>query len=84
MNLRKVTNLELTVKDENGDLLADSHNIFNIWKNYFCHIWNAHDINNVKHTEMYTAEPFVPEPSSFKLEIAFEKLKRYHQALIKF
>jgi predicted NACHT family NTPase len=23
------------VKDENGDLLADSHNFFNRWKNYF-------------------------------------------------
>jgi hypothetical protein len=23
------------VKDENGDLLADSHNILNGWKNYF-------------------------------------------------
>jgi hypothetical protein len=23
------------LKDENGDLLADSHNIFNRWKNYF-------------------------------------------------
>jgi hypothetical protein len=22
-------------KDENGDLLADSHNILNMWKNYF-------------------------------------------------
>jgi hypothetical protein len=23
------------VKDKNGDLLADSHNILNMWKNYF-------------------------------------------------
>jgi hypothetical protein len=23
------------VKDENGNLLADSHNILNRWKNYF-------------------------------------------------
>ncbi|PNF33805.1 hypothetical protein B7P43_G10012 [Cryptotermes secundus] len=26
------------VKDENGDLLADSHNILNRWKNYFSHL----------------------------------------------
>jgi hypothetical protein len=25
----------ILVKDENGDLLADSHNILNRWKNYF-------------------------------------------------
>jgi hypothetical protein len=24
------------VKDENGDLLADSHNISNVWKKCFC------------------------------------------------
>jgi hypothetical protein len=27
------------VKVENGDLLADSHNILNRWKNYFCSYW---------------------------------------------
>jgi hypothetical protein len=24
------------VKEENGDMLADSHSILNRWKNYFC------------------------------------------------
>jgi hypothetical protein len=27
------------VKDENGDLLAHSHNILNRWKNYFSQLW---------------------------------------------
>jgi hypothetical protein len=31
------------VKDENGDLLTDSHNILNRWKNY----WNVHNIRGV-------------------------------------
>jgi len=39
MNLKndyqRRTNL---VKDENADLLAYSHNIFNKWKNYFCRL----------------------------------------------
>jgi hypothetical protein len=30
------------VKDENGDLLADSHNILNRWKNYFSQLLNVH------------------------------------------
>jgi hypothetical protein len=30
------------VKDENGDLLADSHNVLNIWKNYFTQLLNVH------------------------------------------
>jgi hypothetical protein len=65
------------VKEENGDLLADSHSILNRWKNYFCQLLNVHGVNAVKQTEIHTAEPLVPEPSSFEVEIAIEKLKRY-------
>jgi hypothetical protein len=32
-------------KDENGDLLADSHNILNRWKNYFCQLLNVYGVN---------------------------------------
>jgi hypothetical protein len=32
------------VKDENGDLLADSHNILNRWKNYFSQLLNVHNV----------------------------------------
>jgi hypothetical protein len=43
------------------------------------------DVNNVRQTEMHTAEPLIPKPSSFMVEIAIEKLKRYkYQVLIKF
>jgi hypothetical protein len=30
------------IKDENGDLLVDSHNIMNRWKNYFSELLNVH------------------------------------------
>jgi hypothetical protein len=30
------------VKDENSDLLADSHNVVNRWKNYFSQLLNVH------------------------------------------
>jgi hypothetical protein len=33
------------VKDENGDLLADSHNVLNRWKNYFFQLLNLHNVN---------------------------------------
>jgi hypothetical protein len=36
------------VKDETGDLLADSHNILNRWKNYFSQLLNVHSINGGK------------------------------------
>jgi hypothetical protein len=65
------------VKEENGDLFADSHSILNRWKNYFCQLLNAHGVNDVRQTEIHTAEPLLPEPSSSEVEIAIEKLKRY-------
>jgi hypothetical protein len=55
------------------------------WKNYSCHILNVHGVNDVKQTEMHTAEPLVSEPMPLKVEITTEKLKRLsHPVLIKF
>jgi len=51
------------VKDENGNLLADSHNILNRMKNYFGHLLNVHGANDVRQTEMHTSEPLLPKPS---------------------
>jgi hypothetical protein len=64
------------VKDENGDFLADSHNIVNRWKNY-PQLLNVHSVSDVRHIEIHTAEPLVPDPRPFELEIAIAKLKRY-------
>jgi hypothetical protein len=41
------------VKDENGDLLADSHNILNKWKNYFSQLMNVHRVSDVRQIEIY-------------------------------
>jgi hypothetical protein len=35
------------VKDEKGDLLVDSHNILNSWKNYFSLLLNVHNVSDV-------------------------------------
>jgi hypothetical protein len=41
-------------------------------KNYFCQLLNVNGINDVRQTEIHTAETLVglPGPSSFKAEIA--------------
>jgi hypothetical protein len=65
------------VKDENGDMLADSHNILNRWKNYFSQLLNVHNVNDVRQIEVHTAEPLVPGPSRLEVEIAIAKLKKY-------
>jgi hypothetical protein len=36
------------MKDENGDLLADSHNILNKWKNYYSQLLNLHRVSDVR------------------------------------
>jgi len=38
---------------------------------------HVHDINDIRQTEVHTAEPLAPELSYLKVEIAIEKLKRY-------
>jgi hypothetical protein len=49
MNLRGSTKYEMSnnlVKDEDGDLLADSHNVLNRWKNYFSRLLNVHNVSH--------------------------------------
>jgi hypothetical protein len=61
------------VKDENGDLLADSNNILNKWKNYFSQLLNLHIVSDVRHIEIHVAEPLGPDPSPFEVEVAIAK-----------
>jgi hypothetical protein len=65
------------VKDENGDLLADSHNIMNRWKNYFSQLLIVHNVSDVRQIEVHMAEPLVPVSSRLEVEIATAKLKKY-------
>jgi hypothetical protein len=65
------------VKDENGDLLADSHNILNRRKNYFFQLLNVHSVSDVRQREMYAARPLIPDPNHSEVEVAIAKLKRY-------
>jgi len=60
---------------DNGDLVADSHSILARWKNFFSQILNVHGVNDVRQTEIYTAEPLVPEQSASDVELAIENLK---------
>ncbi|PNF24539.1 hypothetical protein B7P43_G05394 [Cryptotermes secundus] len=65
------------VKDEDGDLLADSHNILNRWRNYFFQLLHVHRVSAVRQTEIHRAELLIPDPSPFEVERAIVKLKRY-------
>jgi hypothetical protein len=65
------------VKDENGDLLANYHNILNRWRNFFSRLLNVHNVSDVRQIEVHMAEPLVPGPSRIEVEIAIAKLKKY-------
>jgi hypothetical protein len=51
------------VKDENGNLLADSHSILNVLKNCFSQLPNVHNVSDVRQIEVHTAEQLVSGPS---------------------
>ena len=58
------------VKDEKGDLVADSHSIVARWSNYFSQLFNVHGVKDVGQAEIHTAEPLVPDPSASEFELA--------------
>jgi hypothetical protein len=64
------------VKDENGDLLADSHSISNKWKDCFSQLLNVHSVSDIRQIEVHMAKPLVPGPSRLEVEIATAKLKK--------
>jgi hypothetical protein len=65
------------VKDEQGDLVVDSHSILARCRNYFSHVLNIHGVNDVRQAEINTAELLVLEPSVSEIELAIEKLKSH-------
>jgi len=60
-------------------LLTASHGILDRWRNHFSQLFSVHYISDIKQTEILAAEPLVPEPRAFEIEMAFEELK-IHQS----
>jgi len=67
----------LIIKDDKGDLVVDSYSIMTRWRHYFSQLLNVHGAKDVRQAEIHTAEPIVPEPSAFEVELATEKLKSH-------
>ena len=60
-----------TVKDEKGDLITDGQ-VEELFQ-----LLNVHGDNDVRQTEMHTAEPVVPDTITFEVEMAIKQLKRH-------
>jgi len=73
------------VKDEKGDLVADSHSIVARWRNYVSQLFNVYGVKDAGKVEIPTAQPLVPDPSAFDVELATDMLKVINrQVLMKY
>ena len=58
-------------------MVPESHSISARRRNHFSQLLNIHGVHDVRQTEIHTADPLVPEPSSFEVELAIEKLESH-------
>jgi len=42
----------------------------------FLYLFNAHELSDIRQTEIHTAEPLVSEAIAFEVQMAIKKLKR--------
>ena len=63
-------------------MVTDCHSIFARWRKHFSQLLIVHGANDVRQTEIHTAEPLVPEPRAFGVELAIEKLKSHKSLAI--
>ena len=54
------------------DLVRNSQSILARWRNHFSQLFNVHGVSDVRHTEIHTAEPVVPDPSLLAVGLAIE------------
>jgi hypothetical protein len=63
------------VKGDNDNIFADSHKVLNRWNTYFSQLLNIQRVSDVRQIEVHTAEPLVPDPSPFEVEICYCKVE---------
>jgi len=63
------------MKDKKVDFVTHSHSILSRLRKYFSQL-SVHGVNDIRQTEIHTAEPLVPEQSVFEIEMSIEKLNK--------
>jgi hypothetical protein len=82
LKLIPVQKLTLLYFSYNRELVAESRSILVRWRNHFSQLFNVHGVSNVKQTHTHRAEPPLPEPSAFEVEMASEKLREHKSPYI--
>ena len=60
-----------------GDFVTDYQSIMARWRNHFSRLLHIRGVNDVRQTEIRTAEQLEPEPSTSEVATAIGKLKSY-------
>ena len=66
-----------TVRHEKGDLVIDPQRILARCRDHFSQLFNAYGVSDVRQIEIHTAEPLVPGPGAFEVEMTTDKIKRH-------
>jgi hypothetical protein len=56
--------------------LQTPHSILARWRNRFSQLLTVYGVNDIRQTDVHTAEPLVPEPNAFEVEMSVQGLKR--------
>jgi hypothetical protein len=70
------------VKNEKGNLFTYFHTNLVRRRNHFSWQLNVDGVNDVRQTETRKAEPLVPEPSAFEVELAIGKLQSHRSPVL--
>jgi hypothetical protein len=65
------------IKKYDGITVADTTSTLSRWKRFFSNLLNVNQSTSRGGSEVYTAEPDIPEPSLIEVQLAKGKLKRH-------
>ena len=65
------------IKKHDGTIVADTTSILSRWEQFFSNLLNVNQSISHEGSEVYTAEPDIPEPSLIEVELPIEKLKKH-------
>jgi hypothetical protein len=60
---------------EKSSFVAYPYSTVARWRKHFSQLLNVNGVNDVRHTEIHTVDPLVPEPNATEIDLAIEKLK---------
>ena len=63
------------IKKHDVTIVADTSSILSRWEQFFINLLNPNQSTCQEGSELYTAEPDIPDPTLIKIELAIEKLK---------